>query len=505
MKNNVKKLGIVFLFGILFNSVGIAQVTAIGGFEGDLPSYWTKAVEPAGATLEWATDQFRSMGRSLKISKSATSEAAEWVSENAADFWSPTHSADVDIFVGAYVRTEGVNTNPANDDERWYISYTWIDSAGVTMGETMLPIDQSVASSGGLFVADTNDVGETILPRASWTTIMKFVGGKDATGTVWADDFMLYGRGGVWAGQNWNTSVGVPTGWIYWLPPGGGNNGELNKGYENTIVTNEEAHSGLNSLKFDLPFDRETGDAFVGTKRFLFGNGDVRSGPRDISALSSVSPGDVLRISVWLKASNLVPDSAAAYPVTWAAGFTYGFWSGNGNNDGWNSTGGPVDMQFVFPSVTSFDWTQYNLDVVVPDNPETRAISVRMHTYARFTGTLYFDDLTVEVIGQSVGVDDEILSGIPMVYELSNNYPNPFNPSTTIGYAIPHIGVVSIDVYDILGHQITTLLSKTMPAGYYEVSWDGRDQYGRSVSTGIYFYTLNTGKTRIVKRMLFIK
>jgi flagellar hook assembly protein FlgD len=128
-----------------------------------------------------------------------------------------------------------------------------------------------------------------------------------------------------------------------------------------------------------------------------------------------------------------------------------------------------------------------------------------MHTYARFTGTLYFDDLTVEVIGQSVGVDDEILSGIPMVYELSNNYPNPFNPSTTIGYAIPHIGVVSIDVYDILGHQITTLLSKTMPAGYYEVSWDGRDQYGRSVSTGIYFYTLNTGKTRIVKRMLFIK
>ena len=222
--------------------------------------------------------------------------------------------------------------------------------------------------------------------------------------------------------------------------------------------------------------------------------------------LTDVSAGDVLRLSVWMKASNLVPDSAAAYPVTWAVGFTYGFWDGNDNNDGWNSISGyPVDMQFVLPSVTSFDWTQYNLDVVVPDDPEARAFSIRLHPYSRFTGTVYFDDVTVEIIGSPVSVDEGTLSGIPMTYELSNNYPNPFNPTTTIGYAIPGQGVVSIDVYDILGQRIKTLVHKSMPAGYYEVNWDGRDQYGRVVSSGIYFYTLNTGSSMIVKRMLLIK
>ena len=114
----------------------------------------------------------------------------------------------------------------------------------------------------------------------------------------------------------------------------------LTKGFENTIVTTEEAHSGTHSLKFELPFDRETQDAFVGTKRMML--------------LSGTGPGDFVRVSVWLKASNLVPDSAALYPVTYAVGFTYGYWKGNGNNDGFNSIDGyPIDMQFVFPSVTA--------------------------------------------------------------------------------------------------------------------------------------------------------
>ena len=163
----------------------------------------------------------------------------------------------------------------------------------------MLPINQTVASSTG-WVADTNDVGQTILPKDSWKTIIKFVGGKNATGTVWADDFMLYGRGGAWAGQDWTTSVGVPTGWNYWLPPNGGNDGMLSNGFENTVVTNEAAHSGLYSLKFDLPFNRTPHDAWVGTRRYLLNppgslNAPSAKGPRDISELSGVKAGDVLR------------------------------------------------------------------------------------------------------------------------------------------------------------------------------------------------------------------
>ncbi|MCH8011426.1 MAG: T9SS type A sorting domain-containing protein, partial [Candidatus Marinimicrobia bacterium] len=167
-------------------------------------------------------------------------------------------------------------------------------------------------------------------------------------------------------------------------------------------------------------------------------------------------------------------------------------------------SGYPVDMQFVLPPVTSFDWTQYNLDITVPDDPETRAISIRLHPYARFTGTVYFDDLTVEKLA-TIAVDGEQEDGIPKTFELANNYPNPFNPTTTIGYALPHDGMVSLIVYNLLGQHIKTLLHKSMPAGRYEVIWDSRDKYGRMVPSGIYFYSLNTGDSRIVKKMMFLR
>jgi len=478
------------IFPILFLILFIpAKVDAqyIGGFEGDMPSYWMKGVEPTGSTLEWATDQFRSMGRSLKITKDVTTEAAVWESENMVDFWSEKHFANVDIKIGAWVRTEGVNTNPTTEDEKWKVSYSFYDSAGALIGETVLDLDQSTASSGA-FYADTNDVAGTILPEDSWTTIIKFIGGKDATGTVWADDFMLRGRAGAWAGQNWNTAVGVPTGYIYWLPPNGGNDGELSKGFENTIVTTEEAHSGTHSLKFELPFDRETGDAFVGTKRFMLNSG--------------TGPGDIARISVWLKAHTLVPDSAALYPVTWAVGFTYGFWKGVGNNDGFNSIDGyPIDMQFVLPPVTQFDWIQYVLNVPVPNDPEAVAMSVRLHVYSRFTGTIYWDDLVFPTGVTAVEND----GFIPEEFNVSQNYPNPFNPSTTINFSIPQQSHVVIKVYDMMGREIKTLLNEEKSPGSYSAQWNGENSYGTRVATGIYFYRVNAGILTQVKKMILLK
>jgi len=495
--------GTLYFDDLQVEVLDMPNIAGIGSFEGELPSYWTIGADPSGSTLEWATDQSRNMGKSLKITKEATDEAAMWTSENMADFWAPVHNKDQDIFIGAYVRTEGVNTNPASDDAKWYISYTFYDSVGTLIGETKLDIDQSASSSGG-WVADTNAVGQTILPRDSWTTIIKFVGGKDAVGTVWADDFMLYGREG-WAGQNWNTAVGVPSGWFYWLPPSGGNDGKLTKGYENTEVTTEEAHSGLNSLKFDLPFDRESGDAFVGTRRMLLdgsGGNIPNSREMDISALS-VNQGDIIRISVWVKASNLVPDSAAMYPTTWAAGFTYGFWKGNGNNDGWNSLDGyPIDMQFVFPEVTSFDWTQYYIDIAVPDDADAKALSVRLHPYARFTGTLYFDDLMVEVVGVTdVNSDDQL----PNQFLVFQNYPNPFNPSTTISYTLPRTSMVSVKIYDVLGREVISLLSEVQNRGVYNVVWNGTNNNGAKVGSGIYFYRVETDKFAQVMKMILLK
>jgi hypothetical protein len=476
--------GTVYFDDLKVEKLTVSGINIIGGFEGDLPSYWTIGNDPvpAGATLEWATDEFRSLGKSLKITKAVTGESVSWVSENMADFWSPQHLANVDIKVGAWIRTEGVNTNPATEDEKWKVVYAFYDSAGSLIGETVMDLDQSTASSGA-FYADTNDVGETILPEDSWTTIISFIGGN-----------------GAWAGQNWNTAVGVPTGWIYWLPPTGGNDGEITNGFENTEITDDEAYTGLNSLNFNLPFTRDPHDAFVGTKRIsLQSGGDGALG--DISALNA-GPGDILRVSVMVKAEDLVPDSAALYPATWAVGFTYGFFKGNGNNDGWNAIDGyPIDMQFVFPSVTSFDWTQYYIDIAVPNDVEATHMAIRLHPYARFTGNIYFDDLRV----QKFVLTESELEGVPIEFTVSQNYPNPFNPSTTINYSIPRQSYVEVRIYDITGSEVKTLVSAEQIPGVYNVVWNGDNNYGSKVATGIYIYRVVAGQFATVKKMILLK
>jgi len=497
--------GTVYYDDITVEKLEVPQLNAIGGFEGGLPSYWTMGNTPTGATLTWATDQYRSLGHSLKISKPAvTSDSASWISTNMCDIWSPYNNKNVDILVGAYVKTQGVNTNPTTDDQRWWVSYSFWDTNGVFMGETKLPIDQSVASSTG-WLADTNAVGQTVLIHDSYTTIVKFVAGKNATGTVWADDFVFYGRAGAWAGQDWNTGVGVPTGWNYWLPPIGGNDGQLSNGFENTVVTTEAAHSGLYSLKFDLPFNRAPHDGWVGTQRYPINGGATASaaakGARDITALNGVKAGDVLRIAMWIKASNLVPDSAALWPGTWAVGVTPIFHSGYLPNSPYDEIGAH-DYTFVFPNATSFDWTQYYVDVTVPNNASIKALSVRPHVYGRFTGTVYYDDITVQVIGTTLGVKD---SKFPKTFELANNYPNPFNPSTTIHFAVPSTGAISLAIYNMLGQQVRMLVNGTVSAGYHDVVWDARDDNGKAVESGVYFYRLQTGTTALIKKMLLIK
>src|SRR5438128_10288768 len=73
------------------------SLPAIGGFEQTLPSYWAKGNQPNTSALSWATDQFRSLGHSLKIAKpSATTDSASWISENMCDLWSPQHLKNVD-------------------------------------------------------------------------------------------------------------------------------------------------------------------------------------------------------------------------------------------------------------------------------------------------------------------------------------------------------------------------------------------------------------------------
>ncbi|MCX6120883.1 MAG: choice-of-anchor D domain-containing protein [Ignavibacteriales bacterium] len=102
-------------------------------------------------------------------------------------------------------------------------------------------------------------------------------------------------------------------------------------------------------------------------------------------------------------------------------------------------------------------------------------------------------------------------SGIPKVYQLHNNYPNPFNPSTTILYDLPQQSIVTIIIYSILGQQVATLVDGVVPAGYHQVTWGGEQDGGTAMAGGVYFFRMSaqpldkgTGLVQ-TKKMLLLK
>jgi hypothetical protein len=94
---------------------------------------------------------------------------------------------------------------------------------------------------------------------------------------------------------------------------------------------------------------------------------------------------------------------------------------------------------------------------------------------------------------------------IPVEFALSQNYPNPFNPETQIGYALPTDSYVKLSIYNVLGQKVRTLVDERKGAGYHSVRWDGKDDKGDEVSSGIYFYKIQTDKFNQTNKMLLVK
>ena len=97
------------------------------------------------------------------------------------------------------------------------------------------------------------------------------------------------------------------------------------------------------------------------------------------------------------------------------------------------------------------------------------------------------------------------LSNIPNQFELNQNYPNPFNSSTSIQYFLPKYIYVNINIYDLIGNHIKSLMNNYQNAGHNIISWDGTNQLGQSVSAGIYIYTIEAEEFNQSKKMLFLK
>jgi hypothetical protein len=120
--------------------------------------------------------------------------------------------------------------------------------------------------------------------------------------------------------------------------------------------------------------------------------------------------------------------------------------------------------------------------------------------------------ILVDIMNKKVGeINVEIFyenaPEIPIDYSLSQNFPNPFNPTTSVKFSVPKDGFVTLKVYDMIGQEVATLFSGNAQRGTYTLNWNGKDNSGNYVSSGSYIYrmTANTGEFTQSKKMIFLK
>jgi len=175
-------------------------------------------------------------------------------------------------------------------------------------------------------------------------------------------------------------------------------------------------------------------------------------------------------------------------------GFPYAFWlkSDSTSGDGSYMIGGlPTGAYFVLATDGCQEMWYNNK----PDLEDADTVFVTM------------PDDTPDIdffLSTAVESDDE-LTQRPTEFELCQNYPNPFNPGTRVEYTLKKAGHVTLHIYNILGEKVKILLDQDQPAGLYQINWDGKNDKGQSVSSGLYLYKLEVNGFSQAKRMLLLK
>jgi len=144
------------------------------------------------------------------------------------------------------------------------------------------------------------------------------------------------------------------------------------------------------------------------------------------------------------------------------------------------------------------DWLYFTDNYVTMGNTYTYHVTA-VYSGAETGSEIASETVTVQLVSES----DEVI--VPVVTKLSGNYPNPFNPTTTIAYDVAREGFVSIVVYNAKGQRVKTLVNEVCGVGVYNVIWNGLDDSGKVAGSGIYFYQMTTEVYSSVKKMVLIK
>jgi photosystem II stability/assembly factor-like uncharacterized protein len=241
----------------------------------------------------------------------------------------------------------------------------------------------------------------------------------------------------------------------------------------------------------------------------------------------------ILGNNMWFGTSNTKVYHSTNLGLNWTSGTTTGTVNSNAvhfNNSTTGMTGGTVllkstDGGSTYSTITSLGTgTIYGIDGYSTYYWYIRGAAVYMSSNEGTswtlaytgTGTLYDINLYTPAGGCPTGWAasstggiyrmnivtgiNNNTTGIPTEYKLSQNYPNPFNPTTKISFALPKSGLVTLKIYDVLGKEVATLVNENRNAGSYIVDFNGA-----SLSSGVYFYKLETSGFTDVKRMMLVK
>lgn len=151
-------------------------------------------------------------------------------------------------------------------------------------------------------------------------------------------------------------------------------------------------------------------------------------------------------------------------------------------------------LEFAASSQSTWYEKTLNVDLRQGDN------TIQMQLY---WGWMYLDYLSVSA--SVISAVQYPLAALPASFSLEQNYPNPFNPSTTIGYQLAAKGLVQLKVYDVLGRLVATLVNAVEGPGVHAVRWDGKNDRGETMSSGMYFYQLKSESSVTVKKMVLLK